>query len=180
MHHSNVIRTRSRRQTVVPARELSWGFILLVVVCAGVVAAGFFFAARQHFTSIDYGIKNSKLREQLENLQAEKRRLQLAREVALSPIAVTKAARAIGMRSSSEVAVPVQVATATKPETNQIIPVKQPERIESKPREAASIVTVAMKATEQDRDLGETRRRIVESPKARKDKTEVAAILKFK
>src|ERR687898_385265 len=102
MQNPAIARTKSRAATAAPARELSWSFILLIIVCTCVVAAGFFFAARQHFTSMDYGIKNSKLREQLRNLEAEKRRLLLAREVAQSPISVRKAAREIGLREVTE------------------------------------------------------------------------------
>jgi hypothetical protein len=97
MQNTTAIRARSK-SAAIPSRELSWSFTLLVIVCACVVAAGFFFAARQHFTSMDYGIKNSRLREQLQNLETEKRRLLLAREVALSPLAIRKAASSIGIR----------------------------------------------------------------------------------
>ena len=54
------------------------------------LVAGFFGAARQHFSSIDYGIKNSKLRQQVEELEAENRRL-------LSPGEIKKFAKGFGM-----------------------------------------------------------------------------------
>ena len=92
MQNPSVIRTKPTMAVSTPARELSWSFMLLVIICACVVAAGFFFAARQHFSSMEYGLKNSKLREQLQNLETEKRRLLLAREVASSPLAIRKAA----------------------------------------------------------------------------------------
>src|SRR5436189_2513552 len=103
MQNTTAIRPRSRTAAI-PSRELSWSFMFLVIICACVVAAGFFFAARQHFTSMDYGIKNSKLREQLQNLETEKRRLLLAREVALSPLAIRKAANSLGIRRGAEMA----------------------------------------------------------------------------
>src|SRR5215208_1265057 len=102
MQNPSAIRTRSK--AAVPTRELSWSFMLLVAVCACVVAVGFFFAARQHFTSMDFGIKNSRLRDQIEDLQTEKRRLLLAREIASSPLSIRKAASAIGLRQNSAVA----------------------------------------------------------------------------
>src|SRR5215211_5107019 len=108
MQNPSAIRTRPNTAAM-PAREISWSFMLLVVVSACIIAAGFFFAARQHFTSMDYGIKNSRLRDQLQGLQTEKRRLLLAREVASSPFAIRKAASAIGLRGKSEVAA-VQIA----------------------------------------------------------------------
>ncbi|HTK39122.1 MAG TPA: cell division protein FtsL [Pyrinomonadaceae bacterium] len=72
-------------------------YSLLAVLCASILVVGFFFAARQHFASIDYGIKNSKLRKQLDELQAEKRRLLLAKEVSLSPAQIQKAAQRLGL-----------------------------------------------------------------------------------
>lgn len=78
--------------------SISWGYFVLTVVCACVMAAGFFLAARQHFNAMDFGMKNSKLRKQVEELQAEKRRLTLAREIALSPAEIRKAARGLGLR----------------------------------------------------------------------------------
>ena len=61
------------------------------------LVVGFFGAARQHFSSIDYGIKNSKLRKQIEELQSENRRLLLSKEIALSPGEIKKSAKQIGM-----------------------------------------------------------------------------------
>jgi hypothetical protein len=63
-----------------------------MLTCALVLTAGFFFAARQHFSSMDFGMKNSRLRKQIDDLESEKRRLMLAREVSLSPAEIRKAA----------------------------------------------------------------------------------------
>src|SRR3982750_341254 len=111
MQNPSAIRTRSKA-VATPTHELSWSFMLLVAVCACVVAAGFFFAARQHFTSMDFGIKNSRLRDQIEDLQTEKRRLLLAREIASSPLSIRKAASAMGLRQNAEVAA-VQISNNT-------------------------------------------------------------------
>lgn len=61
------------------------------------LVVGFFFAARSHFSSINFGIKNSKLRQQIEELEADKRRLILSKEIALSPAEIKKAAKKIGL-----------------------------------------------------------------------------------
>lgn len=111
-------RVRSSEVTV------SWGYFLLTVVCACVMAAGFFLAARQHFNMMDLGMKNSKLRNQIEDLRAEKRRLTLLREISLSPAQIRKAARGLGLREkgmseailASAAAKPSQ-ALGEKPET---------------------------------------------------------------
>lgn len=73
-----------------------WRYVLLIIICACLLAAGFFFAARQHFMSMDYGIKNSRLRKQVEDLESEKQRLMLSREIALSPAEIKKTARHLG------------------------------------------------------------------------------------
>ena len=74
--------SRVRRRRVWPA----------ILACVTVLACGFFFAARQHFASLDFGMKNSHLRKQIDDLESEKRRLLLAREVSLSPAELKKAA----------------------------------------------------------------------------------------
>lgn len=84
---------RKTRSTI--AVETDWRIVAVVIVCGLALAAGFFFAARQHFLSMDIGFKNSRLRRQLEDLESEKRRLLLAREVSLSPIELKKASRSI-------------------------------------------------------------------------------------
>jgi hypothetical protein len=68
----------------------------LILVCGLLVVAGFFFAGRQHFSSMDYGMKNSRLRKQIDDLESEKRRLLLAREISSSPIEIKKAAKKAG------------------------------------------------------------------------------------
>ena len=70
---------------------------LLMFGCLVILVSGFFLAARQHFSSIDYGIRNSRLRKQLDDLEAEKRRLMVSREIALSPAEIKKAAKKYGM-----------------------------------------------------------------------------------
>ncbi len=165
-----------------PARELSWGFMLLVAICACVVAVGFFFAARQHFTSMDYSIKNSKLREQLQNLETEKRRLLLAREVASSPLAIRKAATALGMRNASEMAA-VQMSDNSDNKVvakSTIAPVESAKQIAGKSSDTPSVVKTVLAAPAQSKPTGETRSRVVEPSKDKKEKTEVAALLKLR
>jgi hypothetical protein len=180
MQNPSIVRTKSRAASSAPARELSWTFILLVIVCTCVVATGFFFAARQHFTSMDYGIKNSKLREQLRSLEAEKRRLLLAREVASSPVAIRKAARGLGLHQSSAemAAIPV---TARKPASKD--PVATPivaKGGETKSEQHRVVRTVMTAPAEAKPTSGEGRSRIVEAKKEKKDKSEVAALLKLR
>jgi len=171
MQNTTAIRARSK-SAAISSRELSWSFMLLVIVCACVVAAGFFFAARQHFTSMDYGIKNSKLREQLQNLETEKRRLLLAREVALSPLAIRKAASSIGSRQAPEVAAVQTSVVKTQAGIPTLTKISA-----SKSATNNGVVKTVMNVPARTKTAGEVRNRVVET---KKDKTEVAALLKHR
>ncbi len=96
--------------------------------CGLILMSGFFFAGRQHFSSMDYGMKNSRLRKQIEDLRAEKQRLLFAREVSLSPNEIKKSARKAGLfngrlnsvtgphlASASPVPKPLPLADESKP-----------------------------------------------------------------
>ncbi len=76
---------------------IPWRYCLLTLVCGVGLVGGFFFAARSHFSSIDFGIKNSGLKKQIEDLESEKRRLTLLKEIALSPGELKKAAKKLGL-----------------------------------------------------------------------------------
>lgn len=69
-----------------------WKLYSLLFVSLSIVVTGFFSAGRQHFFSWDYSMKNSRLRKQIDELETEKRRLLLAREVAQSPNEIKRAA----------------------------------------------------------------------------------------
>jgi len=71
-------------------------YFLLTAVCGAAVVVSLFFAARQHFSSIDYSMQNNKMKKQIEELESDKKRLLLAREVSLSPMEIKKAAKKIG------------------------------------------------------------------------------------
>lgn len=76
---------------------IPWRYCLLTLICGLFLVGGFFVAARQHFSSIDFSIKNSKLRKQIEDLEADKRRFLLAKEIASTPSEIKKAAKKIGL-----------------------------------------------------------------------------------
>lgn len=86
------IKNQTARRDPIP-----WKYCLLTLACGLMLVVGFFFAARSHFASIDFGIKNSRLRKQIEELEADKRRLILSKEIALSPAEIKKAAKKIGL-----------------------------------------------------------------------------------
>ena len=85
-----------------PNRDsIPWRNCLPALICGLFLVVGFFGAARQHFSSIDFGIKNSKLRKQIEELEAEQRRMLLTKEVVLSPGEIKKSAKKIGFTEMS-------------------------------------------------------------------------------
>ncbi len=114
---------RSPKRATLPIR-----YRLLAVFCGLFLIVGFFFAARQHFASMDFSIKNSRLRKMSEELESDKRRLLLAKEIALSPAEIKKAAQKIGLKAMTaanniQIARPTgstdseKTRTAEKPET---------------------------------------------------------------
>ncbi|MCY7374781.1 MAG: hypothetical protein LH472_02260 [Pyrinomonadaceae bacterium] len=123
---------------------IPWRYCLLTLGCGSILVVGFFFAARQHFSSIDFGIKNSRLRKQIENLEGDKRRFMLAKEIALSPAEVKKAAQKIGFRemtaSNIEVYRPAnnvkdkqKTSLIEKPKQTFLSDVVEPKKEDKKP-----------------------------------------------
>jgi hypothetical protein len=160
---------------VADTRDLPWSYLLVVLFCGAVLATGFFFAARQHFTSMDLGMKNSKLRKQVDDLEAEKRRLLLAKEIALSPFEIGKASRSV-------------VPRTTAPAVQQIALVQSNDKAKGDEiiKTAATKPTVEAKAI--NASFVEPAAKLA-SPKAeknavitkeRKERTEIAALAKYR
>lgn len=82
-------------------RSKMWLTYALMLVCAVMLLSGFFLAGRQHFSSMDVGMKNSRLRKQVDDLEGEKRRLLLTREIAISPTEIKKAVKKISLTDSA-------------------------------------------------------------------------------
>jgi hypothetical protein len=105
---------RKRQKRLRSPEPGRWRTYSMMFICGAVLVAGFFLAARQHFASMDYGMRNSRLRKQIDDLEAEKRRLLLARETSLSPLAIKKAAKKTGLIAPEDAPALAQVASATK------------------------------------------------------------------
>lgn len=80
---------------------IPWKYCLLTLACGLLLVVGFFYAARSHFSSMDYAMKNAELRKQIDDLTSETRRLKLAREISLSPVEIKKAAQKLGLTMMS-------------------------------------------------------------------------------
>jgi hypothetical protein len=99
---------KSKKEQVKRQRDpLPWRYCLLTLVCGLILVGGFFYAARQHFSAMDLGMKNAKLRQQKDEFHSEQRRLNLAREISLSPAEIKKAAKKIGFQEFAPTAIEV-------------------------------------------------------------------------
>jgi hypothetical protein len=106
----------------------------LMLLCGAIMIGGFFFAARQHFVSMDYGMKNSKLRRQLDELEAEKRKLLFHREVSVSPAELKRSAKKAGLFDSNGVAAPrPELASVPAKQQSPSVVKTNVEKLEKKP-----------------------------------------------
>lgn len=124
---------KSARQTSKPparhqSRAHQFARVGLFFICGALFLAGFFFTGLQHFASMDYGMKNSRMRVQIEELEAEKRRLLLAREVSSSPLEIRRVARKTGLDDRATAHTDQKPAAPTlvrsKPAENSSLPAK--------------------------------------------------------
>ncbi len=104
MKRRNTYRNRHTSNALSVPNGFSWTYFLITIVAGLIFATGLFFAARQHFVAMELGIKNAKLRNQLNDLENEKRRLVLERTVARTPQHLKKNAKALGFRENTELA----------------------------------------------------------------------------
>lgn len=119
------MRKRNARKPVETATRVKT--YLLIVMCMLLFVAGLFFAGRQHFSSMDYGMKNSRLRKQVDELESEKRRLLLARETSMSPTEIKKAAKRVGLFGTEDTEqVVAQVTSTTKAKTMSTVGASNP------------------------------------------------------
>jgi hypothetical protein len=131
---------RSPKRASLPVR-----YRLLALFCGLFLIVGFFFAARQHFASMDFSIKNSKLRRMSEELESDKRRLLLAKEIALSPAEIKKAAHKIGLKvmtaaNNIQIARPTESINSEKPRAAEKLETANPKPVAApnKPQETAA------------------------------------------
>jgi len=125
-----------------PRRRSNWQYYAAAVVCCMVLVAGFFFAARQHFSSMEYGLQNSLLRRQLDELQAEKRRLLLSREVTLTPTELKKAVRRIGFVDDTDNIKNTPVTAQIAPTQKTVVKTVQVAKPNAAPSENKVVPTV--------------------------------------
>lgn len=145
---NNQPRTQNKKKTNRQGNRIPWRYCVLTLLCGLLLITGFFFAAQQHFSSIDFSIKNSRLRRQLDELEADKRRLVLAKEIALSPAEIKKVAKKIGFTEAANkiAAVPADIKSAVKPRAEKLTE-KVKQAISGKTDEVKKTETPAKEAT---------------------------------
>jgi hypothetical protein len=152
-----------------PKQRSSWQYYTAATICCAALVAGFFFAARQHFSSMEYGLQNSRLRRQLDELQAEKRRLLLNREVSLSPNELKKAIHRVGFIDDTDSIKTAQAktdVTAAPKSVAKTVEVSAPAT--SKPANKV-LRTVITAPVNKPAPIGKQARR--DSPSTKKDRT---------
>ena len=165
MSRRKISQTNQKKKTKRQGNPIPWRYCILTLVCGLLLITGFFFAARQHFSSIDYSIKNSRLRRQLNELEADKRRLTLAKEIALSPAEIKKVAKKIGFTETTNkiTAVPATINSALNKQgekvkqavSNKIEVVKKVVETPAKPAKEA-IKTEKARETKEKPDKSST------------------------
>lgn len=163
-------KTNAKRHVKHERETLPWKFTLLTMVCILFLVVGFFGAARQHFASINYGIKNSKLRKQIDELKQQKRRLLLAKEVAFSPYEINKAAQKVGFLEHSPENTEIVKARKTGAENPQMVKI-----VDSKP-----LTTLLIKKTEPLKKIIKSDAKISSVKETTKDKAPVDNAEKIK
>ncbi len=129
------VRKNNRRADKSKRFSLPVRYRLLLLACGLFLIVGFFFAARQHFASMDFSMKNSRLRKMSAELEDDKRRLLLAKEIALSPAEIKKAAQKIGLTTKTAVksaaaTVSNSIGTTAKAVKTDIQPTPRAEKSE--------------------------------------------------
>ena len=134
MSRKTITRKTNKKERIRREKDpIPWRYCLTTLACGLFLVVGFFGAARQHFSSIDYGIKNSKLRKQVEELESENRRLLLSKEIALSPGEIKKSARQIGMVELSASNIEIFSTREEKPLKEKTIKPLVEKTVDAKP-----------------------------------------------
>lgn len=113
----------SRQRDPIP-----WKYCVLTVICGLLLVSGFFFAAKQHFTSIQVGMDNADLRMRIAKLKDENRKLLISKERASTPVRIAKMATAYGFTATPQtlfVSRPVNKDESKNPSPQPVIAFSQ-------------------------------------------------------
>lgn len=126
-------------------RPTPWLYIFLTILCSAFLATGFFFAARQHFASMNLGMKNSKLRKQIEAMETQNRQLVLSREVATSPMEMKRNAVSRGFRERDTLATFVSASNETPKPLVERTAMTAPSNVKSEAKPVKAFLPVTSK-----------------------------------
>lgn len=168
MGRKNIAEKKPTRKASPERPPIPWRYRFLTLVCGLLLVVGFFFAARQHFASFDFRVKNSRLKKQIEELEADKRRLLLAKEKALSHTEIKKAAKKIGLTDAPANRT-TENKTAAAPPTAPLPEKSRPEKSVAEKQKQMS--EVAVKIAEPKKELKKPVGEIKKIPEA-KDKSD--------
>ena len=159
---------RDKKQQVKRERDpIPWRYCLLTLFCGVLLVGGFFWAARQHFSAMNLGITNAKLRQQKESLEAEQRRLFITKEISLSPNEIKKVAKKIGLQDLTSLN--IETITSNKDSEKK----SSPEVISDAPIKTALANQKAEKTEDKSEAKNDsTRSEKVKETKETKDKSE--------
>lgn len=147
--------TRTARKTAASR----WKLYMLMSLCSLIVVTGSFFAARQHFASWDYSIRNSRLRKQIEDLETEKRRLLLAREVATSPTEIKRVAKKLNI-DQPELAVAQPTKPVVQSKDREVAAALATTKSNDKPVSGYTMLTASVRMTSPKPSKAERERRV--------------------
>lgn len=147
----------------------------LMFVCLMLVGSASFFVARKHFSTVDYSMRNSMLRKQLEALESEKRRLLVVREVSLSPAEIKKAAKKLGVVDAD--ADGAQLASDTK-DTKPAFPADKNSRTVGGAQPAYVTKTAYVAATDGTPAAVSAKPGVLN--RGKKDKVQLASIVAYR
>ena len=139
MSRKKISPKRPAKKTPGEREPIPLRYILLTLACGLILVVGFFLAARQHFSSIDYGIKNSRLKKQIEELETDKRQLVLAKEIALTPSEIKKAAQKIGLTMMTASNIEVFRPTGDIPEKQKSEKSEPPKTRQTTPSKTSDV-----------------------------------------
>ncbi|HEV7644219.1 MAG TPA: hypothetical protein VGO50_09785 [Pyrinomonadaceae bacterium] len=98
MANRKQIKERTSEKVKREQAPIPWQYFAMGLLCAAIMAVGFFFAAKQHFSSVELSMKNSDMRKAKQNLEAEQRKLRVEREEVSAPATIERAGLKIGLR----------------------------------------------------------------------------------
>lgn len=93
----HIIKERSIEKVRRERASIPWPFFAASISCGLILTAGFFYAAKQHFATVHYSMRNSEMRVAKEKLEADHRKLTAERATASSDSTIEKAGLKMGL-----------------------------------------------------------------------------------